>query len=242
MSRPRVRRSLLIGTSNQGPTLWTPSSLTGLWGWWDAAKGITLDGSNLVQEWDDQSGNSRNWVNSTSAANRPGYTAAGINSLPSLTASGNQWLNLALGWPSTNFFMAMVAQTSSGGFQGIMADTNGPDSWNFSANSLGLGLYSNSNLFYASTIFNFSGVPGTNPFIWEFSDVYAGTLNTWMNGTAEIVGNGGFHGTNGNLILLSGYTGHWTGKLSEIVICSTIPSGADQLSLRNYLNNKYACF
>lgn len=62
----------------------TPKSISGLTLWLDATQGVTLTGSG-VSTWADQSGNSRDFTQTT-AAQRPTYTAT-LNGLSVLTFS-----------------------------------------------------------------------------------------------------------------------------------------------------------
>jgi hypothetical protein len=55
------------------PSLWTPSSLTGVQCWLKADTGVTLNGSN-VSQWNDQSGNNNHAVQAT-AGKQPAYYA-----------------------------------------------------------------------------------------------------------------------------------------------------------------------
>lgn len=55
--------------------------------WLDATKGITKDGSNLVSQWSDQSGNSNHATQGT-ATNQPLWVTASINSNPSVLFDG----------------------------------------------------------------------------------------------------------------------------------------------------------
>jgi len=63
---------------------------TDLWGHWDAAEGITKDGSNLISQWEDQSGNGNHWEQST-GSDQPLFVAdagADLNNLPAVSFAG----------------------------------------------------------------------------------------------------------------------------------------------------------
>jgi hypothetical protein len=88
-----------LGKTNNNPTLptWTPSALgsdLALWLDADDASTITLNGSN-VSQWNDKSGNARNFTQST-AANQPAYLATGFNNKPTLRTDGNDSLPLGV--------------------------------------------------------------------------------------------------------------------------------------------------
>ena len=63
---------------------------TDLWGHWDAAEGITKDGSDLISQWEDQSGNGNHWEQST-GSDQPLFVAdagADLNNLPAVSFAG----------------------------------------------------------------------------------------------------------------------------------------------------------
>lgn len=68
--------------------LWTPANITTAL-WLDAADitTITKDGSNLVSQWNDKSGNSRHHAQSNSTY-RPLFTANNLNNLPVISFDG----------------------------------------------------------------------------------------------------------------------------------------------------------
>ena len=71
-----------------------------LWGHWDAAEGVTKDGSDLVSQWDDQSGNGRNFIQTT-GADQPLWVAdvgSDLNNLPVISFTGGasrDWMEVA---------------------------------------------------------------------------------------------------------------------------------------------------
>jgi hypothetical protein len=76
------------------PRAWTPAQLPALALWLDAAdtSTITLNGSN-VSQWNDKSGNGRNFAQAT-AASQPAYLATGFNGRPTLQTDGADFLEL----------------------------------------------------------------------------------------------------------------------------------------------------
>ena len=77
-----------INPHNFVSTPFTPTDVTGLTLWLDASEGITKDGSNLVSQWDDQSGNSNNVAQST-ASFKPVWTDSELNGLPAVVFDGS---------------------------------------------------------------------------------------------------------------------------------------------------------
>lgn len=78
-----------LGNQGGKKPAWTPSRLSGLALWLDAADAstITLNGST-VSQWNDKSGNNRN-VTQATAANQPTYNSAQFNGKPTLRFDGS---------------------------------------------------------------------------------------------------------------------------------------------------------
>jgi hypothetical protein len=77
-------------------SMWTPAELTGLAMWLDAADAstITLNGSD-VSQWNDKSSSGFNASQAT-AANQPTYSATGFNGKPTVTQSGDRFLEFGV--------------------------------------------------------------------------------------------------------------------------------------------------
>ena len=84
----KIRRGVIASTA----TAFDPLTLPGLTLWLDSADSdtITKDGSDLVSQWDDKSGNSRNFT--ASGAVRPTWQSAQLNSNPGIYFGGGQHL------------------------------------------------------------------------------------------------------------------------------------------------------
>jgi hypothetical protein len=85
-----------------GKALWTPAQITTAL-WLDAADAatVTADGSNLVSQVNDKSGNSRHF--NASAGARPTYSASTLNGKAVFTYSGSQWLTSISSAATWNF-------------------------------------------------------------------------------------------------------------------------------------------
>lgn len=81
---------------------WTPSQITTAL-WLDAADSstVTADGSNLISQVNDKSGNNRNFTASSGA--RPTYSSSTLNGLAVFTYSGSQWLTSSSSAATWNF-------------------------------------------------------------------------------------------------------------------------------------------
>ena len=98
--------------------VFSPADVSGLTLWLDASEGITKDGSNLVSQWDDQSGNSNNVVQATTA-NKPTWVDSTLNGLPVIRFDGsNDDLSkstFAGGAISQAFYIFVVIKPAVGG-------------------------------------------------------------------------------------------------------------------------------
>lgn len=94
----------------------SPTHVAGLQNWYSADAGVTL-ASNVVSQWDDQSGNSRHATQPTASA-RPAYTTAyATNNKPAIVTGVASRLLHCASLNSTAFTIVVVMYTSqSGGF------------------------------------------------------------------------------------------------------------------------------
>lgn len=95
-----------------------PRSIPSLAAWYEATRGVTLNGST-VSSWADLSGNGRDLTQAT-AANQPTFSAGEINSRPAITtAAANRFMDTAA-WTFVNtvsvFLVAKNTGTSFAGF------------------------------------------------------------------------------------------------------------------------------
>ena len=98
---------------------------------YDAASGITKDGSDKVSQWNDQTRNGYNFVQAT-GANQPTWQSSSINGQPAVrfTNAGNTFMTATNGFGGGNLphslFCVMKAHTSiPAGFMGFMAFGSG---------------------------------------------------------------------------------------------------------------------
>jgi hypothetical protein len=95
-----------------GAALWTPADITTAL-WLDAADAstITLE-SGAVSQWNDKSGNGRNFAQSASG-NRPTYASTGLNGKPTLAFDTNDFMELSSGLISNLFTIVAVANANT---------------------------------------------------------------------------------------------------------------------------------
>ena len=97
--------------------LWTPSELTDLQLWLDAADATTItESSGLVTQWDDKSGNGNHMSNTGVVNVSPRYSTTGFNNMPTLEFGFDDYLGKSSpsGLDSQgDFFYASVFQFSS---------------------------------------------------------------------------------------------------------------------------------
>jgi len=77
-------------TTQSATTIWDPSLLPGLVGWWDAEHlpSITKDGSDVVTSWACRK-NPGNVLTQGAAGNRPTWSATGLGSRPAMVFNGS---------------------------------------------------------------------------------------------------------------------------------------------------------
>lgn len=252
------RNGPMIGGGTGGGAF-TPASLAGLVAWFQADSGVYKDAgstpavnNDLVQQWNDKSGNGFNLSQGTSG-NRPTFKSAGFNSL-----AGVQWTPVDTCWM---FTAAAITQLNGAGlasawvvfsYAGISSSnrllsmttsTSGND---YDSTNYGVFGYFNSS---TSLIGYRSGgkgsatvATGTN---YRMTSIYDGTNHTMRmsNAGASVVASTGNFGN--NLLLSAGIepaskpsTG-FNGTIAEIGLTSTALSGTDRSNLDTYLQTKW---
>jgi cyclophilin family peptidyl-prolyl cis-trans isomerase len=102
IEKPTGAKLNLAQTFTWNETVWNPSMITTAL-WLDAADAstVTADGSNLVSQVNDKSGNSRHFTASSGA--RPTYSANTLNGRGVFTYGGSQWLTSNASAATWNF-------------------------------------------------------------------------------------------------------------------------------------------
>lgn len=245
-NRSRVRRiDPSLPRSSAAPS-WTPASLPSLGGWWRGDLGITLDGSSNVQQWNDQSGNGFNFLQSTSAY-RPPYAASGLGGQAAIDthAIGSvrfmataQNANAIMTSSSTLYrfmvFTPLATQTFSGFFSTTMGNS-GEGSYL---------PYTDGNFyddFGGSSRIELTGLSGYlgAPVLYEVI-AQSGGFTAYINGTQIGITFGTVVGAASSPLVILGSTGSACMMyLAEIGICNAIPSSTVRAQLASYATERY---
>lgn len=239
--------TLNYSSSGGGDPIFIPFNLSRFQtrSWYDAsdAETITLDVNGYITSWADKSGRS-NDVTQNSAPNRPVYlTSNGLNGLPAVQFSGNEWLDMDNPdiFVDTDFFMIFVLRggdlETSYLMGGQTTDTNTDLHliWvnNYIAfNYWGNGLASNS-------------LP--DPFTNSARNAIVSVSQSSIG--RQIFYNGYEVGSDFNTIYLQGNSGfafgrsvngNFTGLFSEIIVLQQVPNVDERKQLEGYLAWKWA--
>lgn len=232
--------------------VFSPTDISGLQLWLDAddASTITLNGSN-VSQWNDKSGNARNFDQGT-AANQPARTLSAQNGKTALTFATNDFLkNTALNWGASNstLFLVMKEDDTEQGFQNVFTTgTGATGQWSYGINANFVNnRYSIFDIGEAHTAFNFSPT-GTNADVVCFTTagVSSGsvTANLFRNGTAD-TGNPKTQTTTTSAAgaqLGANSTGAeaYRGTICEVILYDSQLSTTDRNKVEDYLKTKWA--
>lgn len=249
----RKRYANKIKLTGSSASAFTPTSIAGCKLWLDATRGITKDGSNLVSQWDDQSGQGNHATQSGS--NRPTWVA------PTSGINGNAYINFASA--STKY---MVANAAASPFTGsdkaftvstAYRKTTNSGTQNYfvfgrsSSTTPVHQLYDNGSAYAffrrddASSSANSSG--GTvNTSTHVVTVVFSGTaLSLWVDGTLTINNAAANVGT---MTLNTVGIGAWSttsalqpfnGDICEMVLHDTALGTSDRQALEEYLAAKW---
>lgn len=158
--------------------------------WLDATKGVTKDGSNLVSQWNDQSGNGNHATQGT-GANQPTWTDSAINGLPAISFDGTADYLSANGVAATfagddkpfTLMMAFKKTTNAGSdvlFSFANSGSATPSCQLYTDASADFGIYRRDDASGSAT--QAAGAPDTTTTV--LSGVFSGTtISCWINGS-----------------------------------------------------------
>ncbi|WP_299393299.1 LamG-like jellyroll fold domain-containing protein [Pelagibius sp.] len=218
--------------------------------WYDAddLATITKDGSDIVQQWDDKSGDN-NHASQSSASQRPLYVASGIGGLPSIQFDGS---NDELDYDAPTGISGSQNRTVFVVFQnddvladhGVLSFGDNATRQSFhlvsrSTDRWGVGLWDDD---YDSTTL----VPGTSARVGaaKLDGTTLGDITLYLDGTAESASGAAVVNTDSGFGAIPrvgsthGVSNH-DGLISEVLIYNTALSDADRQSVEGYLAHKW---
>lgn len=211
-----------------------PSDVAGLQFWVKADAGITKDGSDLVSQWDDQSGNARNL---TEATNQPLWVAALVNGLPAVRFDGTNDRLLSgaftVAQPLTVFIVSKnVTHTNADRLFASSTGTTTPQ----------LLQRAGPNLTLQSNNLDGATVATDTTSYHLYKCVFNGTSSVIAkdNGTDQTNANN-LSGSISQIELAARNAGNWGNvEVAEMAVYNSAISGADLTNLLSYFRVRYA--
>lgn len=215
--------------------------------WLDATKGVTKDGSNLVSQWNDQSGNGNHATQGT-GANQPTWTDSAVNGLPAINFPGNP-VRMTTSQTQATFFGASAKTvfivsrpTALTNNQYFFGGSNNYFFARFNAANIRADNYDGSADNVASGT---TAVVGSTYLISVVHDgvnlsigVNGGSLTSAASGATTNLLDTMFIGQDG-----SGTTGRYTtGYISELICYNTVLSTTDRQTIEAYLTAKWITY
>lgn len=244
---------------NSSEHVFAPLAVTGLKGWYDATRGVTLNGST-VSQWSDISGNNNHATQGT-AANQPTYVAAtsGVNGNAYLSFDGTNDYLSANGLATTltgndtpfTIFMVTAATDTLGNYTPFSAGNTASNNnyllfFDASVSASTSQLWAERQDSVPTTQSANSGGTTFGTSTKVLSYVFSGTtVSAWLNGTLAI--NGAALNV-GSLTLDRATIGGWgriavsafyKGKICEILIYNSALGSTDRQSIEGYLTSKW---
>jgi hypothetical protein len=211
--------------------------------WFKADAGTTVDGSNNITDWDDQSGNNND---STSVNSDPNLQQDLINYNPGVDFDGNDYVNLPNStWTSGtgNYSVFIVVILDTDAWQAVACGGNEAQNerfWVGGANSRRLtdAWWGTSDFFSGNNVYT-TGVAFMGSYLYD--DGSAGR-ELFYNGNSEGTDSSTSrnHGTGSQRIgARPNLTQILNGKVGEIIAYNSLLSATDQLKVESYLCLKY---
>jgi hypothetical protein len=230
------RHPAISGLTTPPTTVFLPSSIAGLQFWVRADLGITMDGSNNVSNWADQSGNGRDLTAATTA--RPLFVTNLINGMPAVRFNGTANVmktgSFTTAQPLT-FFIVLKNVAWTDGKRVLSSDTGANDP-QILQRGTGSGFTLQSNLSDGPQV---TGAGTTN---YHY-------LKAIFNGTSSKLSiDGGSDATSGNN-LANSMTFVWLGsdnsgdfsnvEIAEAFLYNSAITGANLTNVNSYLHGLY---
>lgn len=236
------------GYVGQGATsAFNKNTVAGLVGWYDAADAttITKGAGDAVTQWADKSDRAAHLA--TTPATKPVWTDATQNGLPAIYFGGathiyQTGLTDQTSATPSSYIVIKPTNWSTGGTQKIIDCGNAtPTSLFYLGKNNG---NTNNILFsYNQSSTGTSGVTNSNPFIVGLR-VNAASSVVNINGTDSTITLGGAGALSTRLYLGSDIAAGslYTGYICELLLFNGLLSNANDVVVRNYLNNKWAVY
>ena len=225
---------------------WTPASITTSL-WLDAADSSTITlNSTTVSQWNDKSGNGRNFSQAT-AARQPSYQASGINAKPSVAFTG-----------SNDHFMTAASVLPSGSTAGSIfwvQTTEADPSTN--SNNLGSliskdwgGSTNDNHVPYTEGSIYFAGFSTTRPSVGNPSvslvnprilshESTNGSVAFYIDGSSFFTSASNTFSNTATTKRLGQASSKFTGQVAELIVLSNIPTTTDRQLIEGYLAHKW---
>ena len=221
-------------------TAWTATKPSGLTSWYDANNGPTPTTNNtIITAWNDR-GTTANNITSLGGAGIVKYYSSIQNGLPAIYCDGASRANGSdkadTAQPITMFLVFKPTNWGTGGYQDIVSMYNGQET---------MGKYTGGTLpaISAGTWLTTGSISNNTAHI--MTAVFNGGSSSVVidNNTAATGAGGSAANTNSPEICDFGdNSGFYTGYIMEWLVYTGALSTADQTTVRNYLNNKWAIY
>lgn len=240
-----------------------PTQISNLGLWLDANAGVTYDGSNLVSQWNDQSGNARNVTQSTTSR-KPTFLSNYLNGKPVIDFYGSSSTANVLagtdfmfdaGAASVFVVLASNNPVNPAGGNAYLISERSPAP----VTTYGIVAVQQTALTKLNALIQ-GGSPVTQFLPFEIPDGYGTAYDqTWRITTSIDTGTSFSGYVNGVLGATAAYTrgaltsptelfigavssaavGYFNAKVAEIIIYTRALEGLERLQVENYLRNKW---
>jgi len=234
-----------------GSSLWTPANITTAL-WLDAADESTVTTvSGAVSQWNDKSGNELNIIQAT-AANRPAYSTASLNSKNTVAYDGSDFLSRTAVNIARNIGSSLtyaVAKGATSGTQSIALITNNSVQARqyiyFAGNNLAAGgrrLDSDGfQLISNSATHAGAWVLAGSRFLWSSSDLYLYQNGNEVASSLAFQSNGNTSDTASTITVGNNAenTQALNGNIAELLVVTPDPSIDTRQRIEGYLAHKW---
>ena len=228
------------------PTSWTPAQITTSL-WLDAADATTITlNSTTVSQWNDQSGNGRNFSQAT-AGNQPVYSTSALNgkNVVAFTGSNDHFMTAASVLPSGSTAGSIFwVQTTEAD-----PSTNSNNLGSLISKDWGGNIYDNHVPYTEGSIY-FAGFSTTRPNVGNPSVSLVnprilshhstnGSVAFYIDGTSLYTSASNTFSNTATTKRLGQASSKFTGQVAELIVLSNIPTTTDRQLIEGYLAHKW---